>query len=111
MRNYIAPGERVVIAAPAATIAGTGVLQGSMFGMAQNDAASGAELVLVLTGIFSGAKAASQAWTVGVPVFWDNTNRVFTTTASGNTRIGVAVEAVGSGAGETTGIVRLNGSF
>lgn len=111
MRNYIAPGDRVTVAAAATTVAGTGILRGAMFGMAMNDAANGADLVLALTGIFSGVKAASQAWTVGAAIFWDDTAKVFTTTSSGNTRIGVAVEAVGSGAGETTGIVRLNGSF
>ena len=40
-----------------------------------------------------------------------NTAKVCTTTVGTNTLIGVAVKAVGGTAGETTGTVRLNGSF
>jgi predicted RecA/RadA family phage recombinase len=55
------------------------------------------------------AKVGSQAWTVGALVYWDNTNKRFTTTASGNLLAGCAAEAASSGAGVTTGVVRLNG--
>jgi hypothetical protein len=43
--------------------------------------------------------------------YWDNTNKRATKIATDNTLIGVALFAVGSGADETTGRVRLNGSF
>ena len=48
---------------------------------------------------------------MGAKVYWDNTAKVCTTTVGTNTLIGVAVKAVGGTAGETTGTVRLNGSF
>ena len=54
---------------------------------------------------------ASQAWTAGAKVYWDNTTKLVTNVASGNTLVGVAALAVGSGADETIGRVRLNGSF
>ena len=44
-------------------------------------------------------------------VYWDNTNKRATKIATDNTLIGVALVAVGSGADETMGRVRLNGSF
>ena len=56
-------------------------------------------------------KVGSQAWAVGDKVYWDNTNKRTTKTATDNTLIGVALGAVGSGADDTTGRVRLNGSF
>jgi predicted RecA/RadA family phage recombinase len=56
-------------------------------------------------------KAASQAWTAGAKVYWDNTAKRVTNVASGNTLIGVAVLAVGAGAEEVVGRVRLNGAF
>ena len=54
---------------------------------------------------------ASQAWTAGAKVYWDNSAKRVTNVASGNTLIGVAVLAVGAGADEIIGRVRLNGSF
>lgn len=107
MKNFIAIGDNVTVAAPYAVSAGGGALVGSLFGVAVNDADNAAEVVLATTGVYELAKAGSQAWTVGAKVYWDNTNKVCTTTSSGNTLIGVATEAVGSGAGETLGKVRL----
>lgn len=90
---------------------GAGVLLGALFGVAANRSAVDTDLVLNLDGVFRLPKAASQAWTVGARVYWDNTNKVCTTTASGNTLIGVAWAPVAGGAGDTEGRVRLNGSF
>ena len=56
-------------------------------------------------------KVGSQAWTVGAKIYWDDTNKRCTTVATDNTLIGVAVEAVASGAGDTIGRVRLNATF
>lgn len=109
MKNYVDNGETVTVAAPYAVASGGGALLGTLFGVAQAAAANAATVVLVTRGIFDLPKAASQAWTVGAAIYWDDTNKVCTTTASGNTLIGKAVAAVGSGAGETLGRVRLNG--
>ena len=107
MKNYVDNGDTVTLAAPAAVSSGDGVLAGSLFGVAQNDAASGATVVIVTKGVFDLTKVGSQAWTLGVKVYWDAGNSRCTTVATSNTLIGVATQAVGSGAGETTGRVRL----
>lgn len=107
MKNFIANGEHVTVLAPYAVSSGGGALVGSLFGVAVNDAANGAEVVLATRGVFEMAKADSQAWTVGAKIYWDNTNKVCTTTASGNTLIGTAYEAVASTAGLVLGAVRL----
>ena len=62
-------------------------------------------------GITTLKKVASQAWAAGDKVYWDNTNKEATKTATANTLIGVATEAVAGGAGDVIGRVRLNGSF
>jgi predicted RecA/RadA family phage recombinase len=74
-----------------------------------DDVKNGAKGHAKLTGIFSLPKVGSQAWSEGDAVHWDAGNKRCTTVASGNRLIGSAVEAVGSGATLTTGIVRLNG--
>lgn len=112
MKNFIQEGDVVTVPAPVGgTVSGQPYLIGALFGIASTTQAAGEDVELVTEGVFDVTKAGSQAWTVGAAVFWDNSGRVFTTTASGNTRVGVAVLPVGSGAGETTGRVRLNASF
>jgi predicted RecA/RadA family phage recombinase len=111
MRTHIQPGHTITLAAPHDVVSGDGLLVGSIFGIATHDAFTGAEVETQLTGVVEIAKAASQAWTVGARIHWDNTAKRATTTTSGNTPIGVAVLAVGAGAEETVGRVRLNASF
>ena len=111
MKNYVQPGATLTLTAPYAVTSGDGLLVGSIFGVAAGDAASGATVEAALTGVFDLTKIGSQAWTVGAKVYWDGSNKRCTTVTTDNTLIGVAVEAVAGGAGDTIGRVRLNGSF
>ena len=111
MKNFIQPGNTITLTAPAAVTSGAGVLIGSIFGIAAHDAASGDPVEVVTTGVFDLNKVGAQAWAVGDKVYWDNTNTRATTVATDNTLIGTALGIVGSGADETSGRVRLNGSF
>jgi len=111
MKNYVQPGNTVTLTAPYAITSGDGLLVGSIFGIASGDAANAETVETALIGIFDLKKVASQAWSAGDKVYWDNTNKEATKTATANTLIGVAVEAVAGGAGDLIGRVRLNGSF
>jgi len=111
MKNFVQPGNTITLAAPAAVTSGSGVLVGAIFGIAAHDAASGDPLEAVTSGVFDLNKIGSQAWAPGDKVYWDNTNKRVTKIATDNTLIGVALSTVGSGSDETTGRVRLNGSF
>ena len=85
MRNYIQPGHAITLLAPYDVVSGAGLLVGSIFGVASGDALSGAEVETQLTGVIDLAKVASQAWTAGAKVYWDNTAKRVTNVASGNT--------------------------
>lgn len=111
MKNYVQPGNTITLAAPYAVASGDGLLVGAIFGVATGSAASAENVEAALVGVFDLAKAPNQAWSAGAKIYWDNTNRRCTTTASGNTLIGVATEAVPGGAEDIIGRVRLNGSF
>ena len=111
MRNYIQPGHAITLLAPYDVVSGAGLLVGSIFGVASHDAVSGAEIETQLTGVIDLAKVASQAWTAGAKVYWDNTAKNTTKTLTSNTLIGVATEAVAGGATDLIGRVRLNGAF
>lgn len=109
MKDFVKPGEVITVLAPYDVVSGAGVLVGSLFGAALGDALSGVSVELQTTGVIMFDKTSAQAWTVGVRIYWDDTNKVCTTTATSNKLIGVAtaVAADPSSYGE----VRLNGSF
>lgn len=107
MKTYVQEGNIITVPAPYAVASGAGALVGTLFGVAQTAAASGEQVPLVVRGVFTLAKAASQAWTVGAAIYWDNTAKVCTTTSSGNTLIGKATAAVANGTGDVLGDVLL----
>lgn len=109
MKNYIQTGEYITITASTDIDSGAGVLVGSLFGVAQTSATSGNNVALLTTGVVQLPKSTSQAFAVGVAVYWNDGNKIVTTTPTNNTKIGVAVlDAISS---EATAQVRLNGSF
>lgn len=96
MKNYRSEAAPVTIDAPANVTSGQGLLVGTLFGVVANTAASGAKVGLHVDGVFELPTAAAQAWTAGAAIYWDDTNKVATTTSSGNTFIGRAPIAKGS---------------
>lgn len=107
--NMISDGATITITAGGAIASGDGVLEGSIFGVAHDAAASGEDVVLNLCGEYTLPKTSAQAWTLGARIYWDDGNSECTTTATSNKLIGVAT-AVAANPSDT-GTVRLNGSF
>lgn len=94
MKNYIQPGNVLTIPAPTGgVVSGAPVISGSLIGIADATAAEGEEVAVSTEGVFELAKTSAQAWTLGAKVYWDGTNSVATTTATGNTLIGIAAAA------------------
>ena len=89
-------------------LSGAGVIIGNLFGVANGDAQTGKPVVLSTVGVFDLPKTTANDITVGAALYWNDTAKEVTTTASGNTKIGVAIAAK-SGAG--TVATRLNGTF
>ena len=105
--NYIQPGDCLTIPAPAAVASGGVVIAGSIVGIAAGDAESGASVDVVTRGVFTLPKVGANTFTLGAAAYWDSGTGLATTTASGNTKLGVAVEA--AGASTATVAVRLSG--
>ncbi len=97
MKNYVQNGDNITGIAPYAVASGQGYLDGVEFAVASADAASGAAVVGVVRGVFTLPKAA-VAITRKTVAYWDNTNRVVTNVASGNTKIGIFMGSALSGA-------------
>lgn len=113
MKNYLGRGDAVYITAPFAVTSGMPLFRGLMFGFCGAAALAGARVALWVQGEYSVTKVDSQAWAEGQAVFFDNDLKNFTTQATSpvSVKVGVAIEAVGSGAGLTVGKIRLNGTF
>lgn len=105
MKNFIQDGEVISVDAPYDVTSGGGCLVGSIFGIATTTVTSGNPVELKRRGVVKHAKTSAQAWTVGAKIYWDDTNKVLTTTASGNTLVGVAVSAAANPSAEGTALL------
>ena len=83
------------------------MLVGTWIGVALADIANNATGSVQIANVFTLPKLGTDTMAQGALVYWDNTNKRLTTTASGNTLAGKAFSAAGSGV--TTVQVRLNG--
>lgn len=110
MKNFVKPGKDITLAAPYAVLSGAGALVGSIFGISATDLVITELGEFEVTGVFDIAKVSAQAWaTVGLLIYWDDTAKLVTTTASTNKLIGVNVAVAANPS--ATGRVRLNGAF
>lgn len=109
-KNFIQPGQNITVTATAAVASGAIVQAGSIIGVAAGKAAIGEPVDIVTTGVFELPKVASEAYTgAGVPVYYAAGSGLVTSTASGNTKLGVAIESVAAATGTVK--VRLSGAF
>lgn len=108
MRNFTAVGNTLTLTAPYDVASGGGALVGATFGVSKGTLKAGQRGPFDVVGCFDLPKDANAAGE-GVRAYWDNTNKVVTATAAGNTLIGVFTAA--RAAGTATANVRLNGSF
>jgi predicted RecA/RadA family phage recombinase len=109
MRNKVQTGDVLPVTAPYAVTGGQGVLVGSLFGVASGDAANGAEVQIDREGVFDITAVTADTGSQGAKVYWDNTARKITTTATSNTLVGVLAAAKANG--DSTARVLLDGSI
>ena len=93
MKTFIQPGDSLTVSAPYAVTSGQGVLLGALFGIAAYDAAISTTVEIQTEGVFDITKEPALAISAGARVYWDNTNRRITTTATGNYQVGIATLA------------------
>lgn len=96
MRNYLQGGQALDLIAPSGGVtSGVGVLIGALFAVAAVTAAEAATFAGYTEGVFelaAATHASTQAISAGGAVYWDDSAKRCTATATGNTAIGVAVE-------------------
>lgn len=92
-KNFIQPGDTLTIPAPSAVLSGGVVIAGDIKGIAQGDAATGSPVNVVTVGVWRLPKVGANSFGLGARVYHASASGLATTTASGNTLLGVAVEA------------------
>lgn len=109
--NYIQDGKCPQVAAPYPVNSGQFVIINSIFGVAQANAASAANVAMVIGGVWDlpKANAVSTSVAIGNPVYWDATNSRCTISATSNTKIGMCMAAAANT--DVLVRVRLNASF
>jgi predicted RecA/RadA family phage recombinase len=109
MKNYVQAGDVIAVVAPYAVASGAGVLLGALFGVAAYDAANGATVDIKRKGVFDITALTADTGAVGTKVYWDNTNKRLTVTASANTLVGcLTLAKIGT---DTTARVLLDGAI
>lgn len=108
MKNFVQEGNVLNFTAPSGGVtSGLGYKIGDTFGVAQFTAAENVVATFVVSGVVSLPKAATITPAQGVKLYWDNTAKNVTTTATANTLIGVHASPVAAGASDATIPVRL----
>jgi predicted RecA/RadA family phage recombinase len=95
MKNYVSAGRDVTLTAPSGGVTtGTVYLIGSILCVAASTVAAGLPCVFATLGVFKNIpKTAGQAFAEGALLYWDDTNKALTTTASTNKKAGTCVVA------------------
>jgi predicted RecA/RadA family phage recombinase len=95
MKGYLNEGRNLTLPATAAALTGGQALKvGSLFGIVLSDAAIGDDYVIRRKGVMEGQpKDTAAPWAVGDILYWDDTAKKFTKTATSNLRVGYAVAA------------------
>lgn len=93
MKNFIQDGAHIDYAHTAAVVSGQTILIGTKIGVAMKDYAANEAGVYRVTGVIGIPKKAGDTPAAGAALYWDNTSKYLTTTASGNTYAGWAFAA------------------
>lgn len=107
MKNAVSSGNVIPHTPTAAVSSGAVVLIGTKIGVAVADIAANATGSLQVVGEFQVAKLSTDAVAQGAALYWDNTSKRLTTTASGNTYAGFATQAAGAGTSVVN--IKING--
>ena len=105
--NFVQRGNTLTIPAPAAVQSGSVVIAGAIVGVAQIDADLGADVDVDTVGVWDLPKVSALAVSLGDVIHWDAAAGLANKTASGNTKLGVAVAAAANPSGTVR--VRLSG--
>lgn len=96
MKNYIQDGKTISFTPTAAVASGEAVLLGMLLVVAIGAIAANTAGEGVTEGVFELPKKSTEVVALGVDLYWDDTEKELTTTATDNTKVGKAWAAAAS---------------
>lgn len=96
MKNFIQKGEVIDVVLAAIITSGTARLFTQMFGVAQKSGAIGDTVPFVVEGVFDLPYGVAATAAVGDLIYWDDSTKNVTKTASSNKKIGFCVKDAAS---------------
>lgn len=91
MRNHFQPGNALdFVALAGGVVSGKTVKKGGLIHVPSTTAAEGVAYSGDIQGVFIADAATSQAWTQGDTLYWDDAGKVWTKTATANSKGGMA---------------------
>jgi predicted RecA/RadA family phage recombinase len=99
-------GANIDFTPTGAVAVGDVIVQGDLVGVACRPLAANEPGALAVTGVYDFLKATNVAYTVGTILYWDDTNNIVTTTATGNKLIGKVTKAAATT--DTTVRIRMS---
>lgn len=97
MKNLVQRDDSISLTTPTGgVVSGQAVLFGGILGIAFADYAEGVVGEYAIRGVFSVNKLSTDVVAEGVALYWDDTNKELTVSASGNTKVGYATKAAGN---------------
>lgn len=93
MKNKIQDGNTLTLTAPYDVKSGDGFQVGDIFAVAEYDAAEDAVVEGRVVNVFELPKKAADTVTLGLKLYWDDTNKEVTVTSTDNKFIGHATAA------------------
>ena len=98
MKNYIAEGKVLSFTSPTGGVtSGQAILVGAILGVAIADYAETLVGQYAVRGVFSVIKVTTDVISEGASLYWDDTAKKLTVTATDNTKVGYAAAAAGNG--------------
>jgi predicted RecA/RadA family phage recombinase len=89
--TFVQEGASIDYTPAADVAAGDVVVQGDLVGVAKLDIKANKLGALTVAGVFDFARTGGTVYTVGMLMYWDDTNNVATNVATGNKLLGKAV--------------------
>ena len=99
-------GKRIDIVQSGDIDSGDVVLIGELIGVQTHQIKKDEKGSVAVSGVFQVVKKSADTFTAGQKVYWDNTLKQATSTASGNTLMGITVAQAGSS--DSTVLVKIN---
>ncbi len=92
--QFIHDGETIDYTPGVDVAAGEVVVLADLVAVAKRDILAGTLGALAVVGVFDFAKSIAQSFSMGQLLYWNNTTKIATSTASGNKLIGKSVQSV-----------------